>query len=114
MTQTLLTEGLVAFVKHACPTCAMIAPQMAEVAKARHDFQVATQDDPHFPAGVANILDDRGLDHAWLNRVEVTPTLIRFAAGREIERVEGWDRAGWQRLTGITTLGGALPAMKPG
>lgn len=114
MTQRLLTDGLVAFVKHACPTCIMIAPVMADTAKACNNFQVVTQDDPKFPAGVANIVDDRELDHSWLNHIEATPTLIRFAGGKEIERVMGWDRAGWQRLTGIKALGSSLPAMQPG
>lgn len=114
MTQTLLHDGLVAFVKRACPTCAMIAAVMAAVAKARGDFQVVTQDDATFPAGVANIVDDRALDHSWLNHIEATPTLIRYAAGKEVERVLGWDRAGWQRLTGVAALGADLPALKPG
>lgn len=114
MTQSLLKDGLVAFVKGACPTCTMIAPQMAQTAQTRKDFQVVTQDDPKFPSGVANIVDDRGLDHSWLNHIEVTPTLLHFAAGREVERVVGWDRAAWQRLTGIRNLGGDLQAMRPG
>lgn len=92
----------------------MIAPQMAQTARARKDFQVVTQDDPEFPAGVANVVDDRGLDHSWLNHIEVTPTLLRFAAGNEVERVMGWDRAAWQRLTGIGNLGSQLPALRPG
>lgn len=114
MTPTLLKDGLIAFVKGACPTCAMIAPQMAEAAQARNDFQVVTQDDPKFPAGVANRVDDRALDHSWLNKIEVTPTLIHFAGGKEVERVIGWDRAAWQRLTGIGILGSGLQAMRPG
>ncbi|MBM3342975.1 MAG: thioredoxin family protein [Betaproteobacteria bacterium] len=114
MAQNLLRDGLVAFVKGACPTCVMIAPVMAAAAQARGDFQVVTQDDPNFPAGVANVVDDRALDQSWLNNIEATPTLIRYAAGREVERVMGWDRAGWQRLTGIDSLGADLPALKPG
>lgn len=114
MTQSLLRDGLVAFVKRSCPTCTLIAPQMAEAAKTRSDFQVVTQDDAGFPSGIANRVDDRELDHSWLNNIEATPTLICFAEGREVERVMGWDRAGWQRLTGITTLGSALPPLVPG
>lgn len=114
MAKTLITDGLVAFVKRGCPTCAMIASHMAEVAAARRDFQVVTQDDANFPAGVPNVVDDHELDHSWLNNIEATPTLIRFAGGREAERVLGWDRDGWRRLTGIATLGGDLPALRPG
>ena len=113
MTQPLVADGLVAFVKRACPTCSMIAPQMHEAAAARPDFQVVTQDDATFPAGVANVVDDRELDHSYLNNIEATPTLIRFAGGREVERVMGWDRAAWQRLTGLSALGAALPPLVP-
>lgn len=114
MTQTLVADGLVAFVKGACPTCTMIEAQIREVAEKRGDFQVVTQDDAQFPAGVGNLIDDRELDHSYLNQIEFTPTLIRFAAGKEVERVVGWDRDGWQRLTGIATLGAALRPMVPG
>ena len=114
MTRTLIADGLVAFVKRACPTCNLIAPQMQETGRAREDFQVVTQDDVTFPAGVANLVDDRELDHSYLNNIEATPTLIRFAGRREVERVMGWDRAAWQRLTGIAALGSALPPLVPG
>lgn len=114
MTQTLIADGLVAFVKRACPTCGLIVPQMQEAGRARHDFQVVTQDDVTFPEGVTNVIDDRELDHSYLSNIEATPTLIRYAGGKEIERVMGWDRAAWQRLTGIATLGSALPPLVPG
>lgn len=114
MTSTLATDGLVAFVKRSCPTCVMIEPQMGEAALARADFQVVTQDDPQFPAGVSNRVDDRALDVSWQLGIEATPTLVRFAGGREVERVMGWDRAAWQRMTGIASLGSTLPAMQPG
>ena len=114
MTQTLIADGLVAFVKRACPTCSLIVPQMQEAGRARRDFQVATQDDVTFPVGVANLVDDRELDHSYVNNIEATPTLIRYAGGKEVERVMGWDRAAWQRLTGIATLGSALPPLVPG
>ena len=106
-------DGLVVFVKRACPTCALIAPEIAAVARAVPGFRAVSQDDPAFPQGVT-VIDDRALDHSWLNRIEATPTLVRFQGGREAERVEGWDRDGWRRLTGIADLGANLPAMRPG
>lgn len=114
MAKALITDGLAAFVKRACPTCSMIEPQLREAAGARNDFQVVTQDDAGFPSGVKNVVDDRELDHSYVNNIEATPTLIRYAGGREVERVMGWDRAGWQRLTGIATLGAQLPPLVPG
>jgi len=107
-------DGLVVFSKRACPTCALIEPVMQRVAKAVPAFQVVSQDDPKFPSGVANLVDDRELDHSWLNNIEATPTLIRYQSGRETERVVGWDRDGWRKLTGIRDLGEGLPALRPG
>lgn len=107
-------DGLVVFSKRACPTCTLIEPVMQRAAKALPAFQVVSQDDPKFPARVSNLVDDRALDHSWLNQIEATPTLIRFEGGREKERVVGWDRDGWRRLTGIADLGDSLPAFRPG
>lgn len=108
------SDGLVVFVKRACPTCQLIEPVMQRVSGALPAFQVVTQDDPAFPARVAHRVDDRELEHSWRNRIEATPTLVRFEGGREVERVAGWDREGWRRLTGIRDLGEGLPAMRPG
>src|SRR3990172_9187891 len=101
----LVTEGLVAFVKRACSTCTMIEKQMQAVARRVPAFRVVSQDDPRFPAAIDGVVDDRELDHSWRNAIEFTPTLIRFEAGREVERVVGWDRDAWRRLTGIAELG---------
>src|SRR5688572_4212790 len=109
-----VADGLVVFSKRACPTCALIEPVMREVAKRNGAFRVVSQDDPRFPSGVDRIVDDRGLDHSWLNQIESTPTLIRYEDGREVDRVAGWDRDGWRRLTGIRDLGEGLPAFRPG
>lgn len=110
----IVSDGLVAFVKRACPTCTMIERELSEVARAVPAFQAVTQDDPAFPAGVAHVLDDRELDHSWLNGIEATPTLLRFESGREVERVVGWDRDAWRRLSGLRDLGAAHPPFKPG
>jgi hypothetical protein len=107
-------DGLVAFVKRACPTCAMLEPQMQRVARTTPQFRVVSQDDPAFPAGVETVIDDRELDHSYLAEIEYTPTLIRFKAGQEAERIVGWDRDEWRRLTGISDLGFDLPAARPG
>jgi hypothetical protein len=110
----LIQDGLAVFVKRACPTCSLIEPAMQRAAGALAAFQVVTQDDPKFPAKVAGVVDDRELDHSWLNNIESTPTLIRFEGGREAERVVGWDRDAWRRLTGIRDLGEGLPVFRPG
>lgn len=114
MPATLLQDGLVVFSKRACPTCVMIEAEMQRAAREARNFQVVSQDDPRFPSSVEAIIDDRELDLSWLNNIEFMPTLIRFEGGREVERVVGWDRDGWQRLTGIADLGARHPVFKPG
>jgi hypothetical protein len=110
----LKSDGLIVFAKRACPACTLIEPVMQHVAESVPAFQAVSQDDPKFPSRVAGVIDDRELDYSWLNHIEFTPTLIRFAGGRETERVVGWDRDGWRRLTGIRDLGEGLPAFQPG
>ena len=62
----LCADGLVAFVKRACPTCTLIEAQVQEAAGAVPDFWVVSQDDPAFPSGV-QVVDDRELDQSWLS-----------------------------------------------
>ncbi len=112
--RAIIDHGLVAFVKRACPTCTLIEPEMQQAARAVPEFVAVTQDDPGFPARVERVIDDRALDHSWLNDIEATPTLLRFENGREVERVVGWDREAWRRLTGLRDLGGHLPSLQPG
>jgi len=112
--RAIIDDGLVAFVKRACPTCTLIEREMQEAARAVPAFVAVTQDDPQFPALVERVVDDRELDHSWLNTIEATPTLLRFEHGREVERVVGWDREAWRRLTGLRDLGSHLPLLKPG
>jgi hypothetical protein len=111
--EPVVSDGLVVFVKRACPTCTLIEPQMREIARAVPGFRAVSQDDPAFPAGVT-VVDDRELDRSWLANIEATPTLVRYAAGAEAERVVGWDRDGWRRLTGLSDLGRDLPTFRPG
>ena len=85
----LKTDGLVAFVKRDCPACTLIEPVMQRLAQAVPSFQVVSQDDPKFPSRVAGIIDDRELEHSWLNNIEFTPTLIRYQGGLEIPNDAG-------------------------
>jgi hypothetical protein len=107
------SDGLVAVVKRDCPTCVLAAPVLGELAR-RGDLAVYTQDDPSFPETVPGRIDDTGLEISHRLKIEIVPTLIRFAAGREVERTHGWDRGEWERLTGVEGLGRDLPEMRPG
>ena len=109
-----LPDGLVVFVKRSCPTCELIEDLIREVVARVDGVRVVSQDDPAFPRGVPGVIDDRRLDLSWLSGIEAMPTLLRIDNGQEAERVVGWDRAAWQRLTGIAGLGGHLPPLRPG
>lgn len=106
-------DGVIAVVKRGCPTCVMAAPVLGVLAR-RAGLAVYTQDDPSFPETVPARIDDTALDVSHRLRIEIVPTLIRFAGGREVDRTYGWDRGEWERLTGIAGLGPDLPAMRPG
>ncbi len=106
-------DGLVAIVKRDCPTCVMTAPVLGELAE-RAGLTVYTQDDPRFPETVPSREADLDLDVSHRLGIEIVPTLIRFEGGRESARSFGWDRAEWERLTGISGLGRDLPDSQPG
>jgi hypothetical protein len=99
-------------VKRACPTCALVAPVLAELGRKRR-LTVYSQDDPAFPDGVAAV-DDGGLVASWHHGVETVPTLLRVEGGREVARAIGWERGEWEALAGVSGLGPGLPDWRPG
>jgi len=114
-----LPPGFVAFVKRDCPTCVLVAPVLAQLAD-RVGLIVYTQDDPSFPEDV-DAVDDTGLEMSWRSEIEAVPTLIRVGKeGVEDERVLGWHREEWEKLTGVDGLGTGLqdapdlPDYRPG
>src|ERR1051326_533642 len=106
-------DGLLAVVKHDCPTCVLAAPVLGDLAR-RGALTVFTQDDPSFPPAVPTRVDDTALDASHRLRIEIVPTLIRMKEGREVARVFGWDRAAWERGAGVAGIGTDLPPMRPG
>jgi hypothetical protein len=113
MTNQLPQDGLVAVVKRDCPTCVMAAPVFGDLARQAR-LSVYTQDDPSFPDTVPERVDDTALDVSHRLKIEIVPTLIQFAGGREIGRTFGWDRSEWERLSGVAGLGPDLPETRPG
>lgn len=106
-------NGFIAVVKRDCATCRLIENALAEMADAL-DLLVYSQDDPLFPPGVGNVRDDRELELSYRHDIEIVPTLIRIEAGQESDRVLGWQRDAWRRLTAMPALGEGLPAFSPG
>jgi hypothetical protein len=92
-----LPDGLVAIVKHDCPTCTLVQPLLAELGA-----HLVSED------------DDLGLETSYRLRVETVPTLLRIEGGAERERIVGWSRPQWEALTGVAGLGRDLPEHRPG
>ena len=107
------SDGLIVVVKRDCPTCELTAPVLAELA-AHGGLTVYTQDDPSFPETVPDRIDDTDLAVSHGLKIEIVPTLIRRAEGREVDRTYGWDRAEWERVSGFQGIGADLPAFRPG
>ena len=106
-------SGFVAVVKRDCDTCRLIAPALANWTSER-ELLVYSQDDPAFPANIDHVIDDRELELSYRLDIEIVPTLMRFDAGREADRLVGWRREDWRQLTGMPALGEGLPEFSPG
>ena len=104
-------DGIVVFAKRECETCQMVEPVLGQLARSVPTL-VFTQDDPSFPANGA--IDDTSLENSFAFDIEAVPTVLRFEAGKEVARTHGWERAQWEKVTGIAGLGPDLPAMRPG
>jgi hypothetical protein len=106
-------DGFVVFAKEECPTCQLVAPVLRTLARTEQKLVVYSQDDPAFPADL-DVVDDTALEQSFRLDVETVPTLIRLSEGREVARTVGWDRAEWERVTGLRGLGEGLPGFQPG
>ncbi len=109
-----LPDGLIAVVKRDCPTCILVEPVLKRIGGPDGSLTVYTQDDPSFPEGVANVIDDTSLEHSYRFQIETVPTLLRVENGREVDRAIGWHRREWEALSGICGLGADLPETRPG
>ncbi|WP_119418868.1 thioredoxin family protein [Desertibaculum subflavum] len=109
-----IREGYVVVAKRDCPTCVLVEPVLAELARSTQPLTVFSQDDPTFPATVPGVRDDRALEASFRLRIETVPTLIKLEGGREVGRLVGWQRDEWRALTGLNSLGEGLPDWRPG
>lgn len=109
-----LSDGFIIVCKRDCETCVMLEPLFATLAGHDTPTLIFSQDDPHFPAQLPTIQDDRSLEQSYRLNIEVVPTLIRMENGRETGRTIGWHKQTWRDLTGIAELGQELPTMRPG
>ncbi|MEX1237085.1 MAG: hypothetical protein WD994_02325, partial [Pseudomonadales bacterium] len=98
-------------VKEACETCKLVQPVVRELA-AGTDIVIYSQDNPDFPQGF-EVFDDSELEVSWSLGIEIVPTLIKETEGTLPTRVEGWDRAAWESLTGLK-FEADIPDFRPG
>jgi hypothetical protein len=100
---------ITAYLKRDCETCEAVAPVLAALRRQGLTLRVLVQDEPgHYAALGAE--DDTALENSFRAGIETVPTLIRDDGAR----AEGWDRAAWEALTGLSGLGEGLPAVRPG
>jgi hypothetical protein len=108
-----LPEGLVVFVKASCPTCQAVVPALKRLRAGGLPLTLFSQEVPAFPAGL-DAVDDSELRVSYENRVEIVPTVLRVREGAVSDRVEGWSREAWERVSGLKGLGDGLPEYRPG
>jgi hypothetical protein len=89
--------ALVAVVKRACPTCQLVEPVLAELARRGIELTIHRED------------DEEGLAESYRLGVDTVPTLINGT-----DRIVGWSRAQWEAFTGAEGLGAGLPDYRPG
>ena len=91
----------------------MIEPAAAALDSLR-SLRVYAQDDPAFPAAIADVIDDRELEASYRLNIDIVPTLIKVNEGVETGRLSGWQADKWRTLTAIPDLGDRLPVFSPG
>lgn len=107
-------DGLIAVVKRDCPTCELVAEVFLELRAKGVNVVVYSQDDPGFPEGLKDVVDDRELETSWRLEIETVPTLVKMRNQTPVERIVGWERSEWRDFTGIDDLGAGLPEFRPG
>ncbi|MEH6670463.1 hypothetical protein [Halopseudomonas sp.] len=109
-----LPDGLIVILKRACPTCTLIEPVLAQLARGSQPVTVVVQDTADFDVGKGEQILDADLALSWQLDCEIVPNLIQRQGGAEIDRTYGWFREDWEQLSGMTGLGPDLPASRPG
>jgi hypothetical protein len=109
-----LPDGLIVILKRTCPTCALIEPVLAQLARGSRPLTVIVQDTADFAVGKGQQIADEDLNLSWQLDCEIVPTLILRDDGVEVERTYGWFREDWENISGLSGLGVDLPASRPG
>ena len=97
-----LPDGIVAIVKRDCPTCALVAPVLADLARRGLPLHVYSQDDPSFPPGV-RVVDDRDLTVSWHAGLTTVPTRQWPRPRRTRTACMCWCRSSVEKPPGATS-----------
>lgn len=114
MNQADSNDYIAVVVKENCPTCVHIVPALEQMIESGIAVRVISQDNPDFPATVKHVTDDRDLGQSWQMAIEIVPTAIRFAGGKEVDRAVGWNRPEWEALSGLSNIAPDLAENRPG
>jgi thiol-disulfide isomerase/thioredoxin len=125
----------IVFYKVTCPVCQMAAPKVQALADAYPDRVTAVGQDPpdrleafagRYGMRVPTVPDLPPYDMSEAFGVRTVPTVFLVDDGTVVDTVEGWDRAGFNRvserlaeLTGaayrpVSEAGDGLPPFRPG
>lgn len=125
----------IVFYKVTCPVCQMAAPKVQALADAFPGRVTPVGQDPperlsafaaEYGLDVAPVVDLPPYDASEVYGVRTVPTVFLVDGGTVVDAVEGWDRAGFNRvaerlaeLTGtehlpISEAGDGLPPFRPG
>jgi thiol-disulfide isomerase/thioredoxin len=123
------------FYKVTCPVCQMAAPKVQALADAYPDRVTAVGQDPaerlsafgnEYGMRIEPLVDRPPYDASEAYGVRTVPTVFLVDDGAVVDTVEGWDRAGFNRvserlaeLSGaeyrpVSEAGDGLPPFRPG
>lgn len=121
---------VVAFFKVTCPVCRMAAPKVGALADAGVRVVAVGEDPPdalHSYRGasgqrVRTLSEPPPYSVSTAYDIQTVPALYLIdPEGTIVDAVEGWERAGWNRLAAtagmrgpVSTEGDGLPALRPG
>jgi thiol-disulfide isomerase/thioredoxin len=126
---------VIVFYKVTCPVCQMAAPKIDRLAEIAPGRVVAVGQDPEdrleafreeFGIRVPTHPDTAPYPVSEAYGVEVVPTLFLVDRGEIVDRVESWDRAGFNRIARslaeragaeyvpVSEEGDGLPDFRPG
>ncbi len=108
-----MTEAILIFLKHDCPTCVLVGPLLSEIQHSNSNLRIITQNEASFFPEL-DVEEDLDLKMSYEFNVETVPTVIKTENNQEKQRWVGWNKREWKNIFKITSIHETLPEMKPG